>query len=142
MNDINTVAPNAATLKNFIPSQQLAFMARLTTGEEGEYFIEKFATMAAYVNNMPKTYETDGVDINEKIITLHYFYANMDWYIIEKDMEGEEAQYQAFGLADIGFGLSGLGYISIDEIINMRGTEIDLHWTPCTVAAMKAKRSN
>jgi len=125
------------TLKDFMPSQQLAFMQQLTHGEEGEYFVSKFEEMANTVSAMPKTYETEGVAMDDKNIVLHYFYGNMDWYIIEKDLEIDEPQYQAFGIADIGFGLSGGGYISIDEIINMRGVEIDLHWKPCTVAQLR-----
>ena len=142
MNDINTVTPNAKTLKDFIPSQQLAYMARLTNGEEGQYFIDKIAELANTVSTMPKVYETDGTEVDSKIVSLHYFYGNMDWYIIEKDSVAGEPQYQAFGMADIGFGLSGLGYIGIDEIINTRGIELDINWTPCTVAEMKAKRAN
>jgi len=138
---MNTTRANLQILKDFMPAQQMAFMQRLTHGEEGEYFVGKFEEMANTVSNMPKTYETEGVAMDDKIIALHYFYANMDWYIIEKDMEENEPQYQAFGLADIGFGLSGGGYIGIEEIINTRGIEIDLHWKPCTVAEMKAKRA-
>jgi len=134
---MNTTRANLNTLKDFMPTQQLAFMQRLTHGEEGEYFVNKFEEMANTVSTMPKTYETEGVAMDDKNIVLHYFYANLDWYIIEKDMEEGEPQYQAFGVAD----LSGGGYISIDEIINMRGVEIDLHWKPCTVAQLKAKRA-
>jgi len=125
---MNTTRANLNTLKDFMPTQQLAFMQRLTHGEEGEYFVNKFEEMANTVSTMPKTYETEGVAMDDKNIVLHYFYANLDWYIIEKDMEEGEP-------------LSGGGYISIDEIINMRGVEIDLHWKPCTVAQLKAKRA-
>lgn len=138
---MNTQRENLHTLKDFMPTQQLAFMQRLTHGEEGQYFISKFAEMAETVSTMPKTYETDNVAMDDKNIVLHYFYANMDWYIIEKDMVAGEPQHQAFGLADIGYGLSGGGYISIDELINTNGIEIDINWTPCTVAELKAKRN-
>ena len=141
MNADNTLALNVSTLKNFISIAQLSTMKRLTRSDEGEHFIGKLSEMAGVVKNMPETYETDGVPMDDKIITLHYFYANMDWYIIEKDMEADEPQYQAFGLADIGFGLSGGGYISIDEIITTTPAEIDLFWTPCTVAELKARRA-
>jgi len=137
---MNTVRENIHTLKNFIGAGQLSTMQSLTHGEEGDHFISKLDEMANIVNTMPKTYETDGVEMDDKIIVLHYFYANMDWYIIEKDMEENEPQYQAFGLANIGFGISGGGYIGIEEIITTTPAEIDLFWTPCTVAEMKAKK--
>ncbi len=142
MNDINTVRPNMHALKDFISEQQINIMAHLArNSEEADHFIGKFDEMANIVKNMPKTYETDGVEMDDKVIALHYFYGNCDWYIIEKDMEADEPQYQAFGIADIGFGLSGGGYISIDEIITTTPAEIDLFWTPCTVAELKAKRN-
>ena len=142
MNNIKSVRPNTLALKDFIGHRQLDTMARLARhSDESEHFIGKLAEMVNTVNNMPKTYETEGTPMDEKNIVLHYFYANMDWYIIEKDMEADEPQYQAFGLADIGMGLSGGGYISIDEIINTTPAEIDLFWTPCTVAELKAKRA-
>ena len=137
---MSTTRENIHTLKNFIGAGQLSTMQSLTHGEEGDHFISKLDEMANIVNTMPKTYETDGVEMDDKIIVLHYFYANMDWYIIEKDMEENEPQYQAFGLANIGFGISGGGYIGIEEIITTTPAEIDLFWTPCTVAEMKAKK--
>jgi len=90
---MNTTRANLNTLKDFMPTQQLAFMQRLTHGEEGEYFVNKFEEMANTVSTMPKTYETEGVAMDDKNIVLHYFYANLDWYIIEKDMEEGEPQY-------------------------------------------------
>lgn len=132
---------NVKDLKPFMSVAQLNIMGSMVrNSEEKEFFIDKLAEMANIVNTMPKTYETDGVAIDDKIIVLHYFYANMDWYIVEKDMEENEPQYQAFGFANIGFGISGLGYIGIDEIITTTPAELDLHWTPCTFAEMKAKK--
>jgi hypothetical protein len=133
---------NIKTLKDFIGANQLHVIAHGTRGEEKEFFIDKLAEMANTVNEMPKTYETEGTSMDDKTITLHYFTPNADWYIIEKDMgdgSDDTTQYEAFGVADIGMGLSGGGYISIDEIVNKYGAELDLHWTPCTVAELKAK---
>lgn len=45
------------------------------------------------------------------------------------------AQLQAFGLADLGYG-GELGYISIVELLEC-GAELDLHWTPQTLAEVK-----
>jgi hypothetical protein len=91
---------------------------------------DKLEEYANRFNEMPKTYETEDTAMDDKIVHLHYFRGNQDWYIIEKDME--EEQIQAFGMADIGFGLSGGGYISLEELAEC-GVELDLHWTPVTV---------
>ena len=135
MKDKARIIENVKTLKDFIGNRQLNVMTSLLRGEEGEHFENKLEEYATRVTEMPATYGTEGTETPEKIVHLHYFYNNMDWYIVEKDMGDESAdttQYQAFGLADIGFGLSGLGYISIDEITGL-GAELDLYWTPKTV---------
>lgn len=50
------------------------------------------------------------------------------WLLTEIDDEG-----LAFGLADLGFGTPELGYISLDEIMEVKGpgglrVERDIHW--------------
>lgn len=50
------------------------------------------------------------------------------------DPDGE-GQIQAFGSANLGRGAE-LGYISIAEITEC-GAELDLHWTPCTLASLR-----
>jgi hypothetical protein len=59
-----------------------------------------------------------------------------NWWITERDVTAE--QHQAFGLANLFGGPEDaeLGYISIAEII-AAGGEIDLHFEPTTVRALK-----
>ena len=83
---------------------------------------------------MPKTYEQDGFG-DQAVVHLHYFLGRMNWYITERDIEDE--QLQAFGLADLGQG-GELGYICIQELIE-NGVELDLHWTPISLKAIKDK---
>lgn len=50
------------------------------------------------------------------------------WLLTEMDSDG-----LAFGLADLGFGTPELGYISLDEIMEVQGpgglrVERDIHW--------------
>jgi len=119
-------------LRKFVSEQQIQAMAEGANGEERTYFIDKILEMVDTFRTMPKTYEQDGKG-DDAIVTLHYFRGGMDWYITEKDMEDE--QLQAFGLADLGYG-GELGYISIQELIE-NGIELDIHWTPKTLGAVK-----
>lgn len=53
---------------------------------------------------------------------------NGTWLLTEMEDDG-----LAFGLADLGFGTPELGYISIDEILEVKGpgglqVERDIHW--------------
>jgi len=134
MTEINDVIEAVRTVKDFVSDSQLEAMGDGVRGEEGEFFKTLFVKLAETITNMPVTYKTDGQG-DEAIVHLHYFRGNMDWYITEKDM-GDE-QIQAFGLADLGMGYPELGYISIEELV-ANGIELDLYWTPKTLAEVKA----
>ena len=124
-------------LKQFIGKSQLAAMGAGVRGEEGQYFKDKFVEVANIIKAMPHTYQTDGQG-DKAIAHLHYFKGSMDWYITEKDIDTDgEGQIQAYGLADLGDG-GEMGYISIKEII-ASGVELDLHWSPKSIGAIRGK---
>ena len=128
------LAAHIPYLRRFVSTQQLSVLGDACYGEEREWFIDTLVELAERILAMPKTYEQDGKG-DDAIVYLHYFKNNMDWYITEKDMEVE--QIQAFGLADLGMGSPELGYISIEELTEY-GAELDLHWTPKTLAEVKS----
>ena len=126
------------TLRGFIGDSQLRVIGDGCRGEERQYFFDKLVEMADIVTRMPKTYETNGQGDNA-VAYLHYFSSSCDWFITEKDEDSDgEGQIQAFGLADLGYG-GELGYISIAELITLN-VELDLHFTPCTLAQIKARQ--
>lgn len=126
-------------IQDFMCTAQLLAIASGLRGEEKSFFQEKVKEITETINTMPKTYEQDGKGDQAKAY-LHYFKGGCDWYITEKDMgdgSGDTSQYQAFGLADLGWG-SELGYISIVELIR-NGVELDFHYTPQTIAEIRVK---
>lgn len=129
----------AASVRPFLSARQLAAMSGLCEGEEGEFFAQKFVELEQQIDTMPKTYEQDGKG-DEATVHLHYFLGASDWYITEKDMDG--GVDQAFGYACLNGDeeMAELGYISIAEITRC-GAELDLHWTPCTLGEVKARRA-
>ena len=138
MSRMNQAIDNVKVLKQFISPSQLHVLGAGTRGEEKGFFFDKIQELAELFTTMPKTYETDGQG-DDAIVHLHYFNGSQDWYIIERDMEDE--QYQAFGMADIGFGLSSSGgYISLIELMECN-IELDLHWTPKTKREVKASHA-
>lgn len=126
-----------SSLRGFIGKSQLHTIDQGCWGEERQYFYDKLVEMAGIVTTMPETYEQDGLGDNA-IAHLHYFKGSCDWYITEKDSE-TDGQHQAFGLANLGYG-GEIGYISIVELIEL-GVELDLHFTPCTLAEIKARET-
>jgi len=79
---------------------------------------------------IPRLYDTEKINGNDKIIHLHFFIGGCDWYIAEFDGE------------DLFFGFAILndpqnaewGYISFKELdeINLDGLEVDndIYWEP------------
>lgn len=124
-------------LRHFIGTRQLRVMRDLCRGEEGDHFRAKLAEIAKLITTMPKVYEQDGKG-DEAIVYLHYFIGSGDWHITERDTSDE--QLQAFGLADLHGDGGELGYICIQELIEC-GAELDLYWTPKTIAAIRKARA-
>lgn len=114
---------------------QRAALEELLRGEEGDHFVALLTELKARIEAMPKTYETDGVDGDEKVACLHYFMGGVDAWIVEKDMgdgSADESQYQAFGKITLfggGVREAEWGYINIEELI-ANGVELDLYWAP------------
>ena len=128
-------------LNGFVPKAQLQTIGTLCRGEEGDFFRGKLLEYAERVATIPKTYEQDGKG-DDAIVYLHYFGGSADWWITEKDMEAE--QHQAFGYADL-FGdgqCAELGYISLVEVCDLSGVELDLHWTPKPLREIKEGRAD
>ena len=142
MNKSTEIAKALKTVSNFIGHNQLICIGEGLRGEEKSFFVEKLISIEKTIEEMPKTYETDGQG-DKAIATLHYFKGGKDWYIVEKDMGCQtdtiqDKQHQAYGLANIGMGFSQ-GYISIQELIE-NNVELDMYFTPCTIGEIKKSK--
>lgn len=117
------------------PAERQAIYAGLR-GEERAYFRSILADLAERVKTCPRTYDQDGLG-DAAVAHLHYFHGGADWWITELDRDG--LVDQAFGFACLGDpGNAELGYISIRELVQA-GVELDLHYTPEPLAAIKAR---
>ncbi len=124
-------------ISRFIPALQQLFLAELTQGEQGQFYREKLVELKKTIASMPVTYAQDGLGDNA-IVHLRYFTESSDWYITEKDMEGD-GTLQAYGYAEIFTGEGELGYISIAELVRNPHVELDLYWTPRTLGECKGQ---
>ena len=131
-------------LEHFMSAHQARAVREYMQGEEAAFFHQKMIELAAIVESMPTTGQTDDGRGDEAIVHLHYFAGGQaNFYITERDVGAEDdplpgAQNQAWGRADL-FGDGGeLGYISLPEIFSSRG-ELDFHWTPKTLDAIAAE---
>jgi hypothetical protein len=130
--------PILAPVLRFMPPGQLAALHYALNGEERAGIAELVAKVAATMATMPRTYQTDN-QADNAVIHLHYFRGGCDWYITELDKEGYGGE-QAFGLVVLNGDTmnASLGYICIDELVGC-GVEMDLYWSPITLAAAKQK---
>lgn len=128
-----------AVLQQFINPDQFTVLRGLMRGEERQFFFDKACELAAIIQGMPATYETDGRG-DKSIVWLHYFAGGCaSWWITEKDADTDgQGQHQAFGLADVlGRGQGAeIGYISIVELLQNRA-ELDFYWTPKPLAEVR-----
>lgn len=119
-------------LAPFLSRGQMSAVREGMRGEEGQFFINKMIELADRIATMPHTYQQDGKG-DDAVAYLHYFKGGADWYITEKDKDGDVDQ--AFGQADLGDGPE-LGYISIRELVS-NGVELDFHFEPTTLGILK-----
>jgi hypothetical protein len=78
---------------------------------------------------LPDLYATEGINLADKKVFMHFFIASADWYMVEYDSKTETF----FGYANLGNDeLSEWGYISFKELksINLKGLHVerDMHW--------------
>ena len=117
------------TLRRVIPVGQFQFLQSLLRGEEREFFVDAMTEIEFQYNDLPIIGSAGSDQPTDKALAkIHLFGPSCDWWLVEKPSHPEE---QFFGIADLGY--RELGYIPMDEIIRLRGVEIDLHWKPKTV---------
>lgn len=127
-------------LSAFIGTSQRRTVEIALRGEEGQWFMEKMEELAGIVEIMPGTHEN-----HDGNVWLHYFSANYDAYILEKDTGAEddgpeEFQSQAYGWARFAHmpECAETGYISLPEIL-ANGAELDFHFEPCLLSTATAR---
>ncbi len=76
------------------------------------------------LNRIPRLYETENVDLKDKLIYLHFFLGGCDWYACEFD--GEDT-FWGFAILDSDFQNAEWGYFCLSEMrdIRVRFVEID-----------------
>lgn len=111
-------------VRPFMPEMQVEIV------ESSDEFKHIMLNLMEQISRVPALYATENVDLDDKIIHLHYFYGGSDWYIAEASLQ--DGQLMAFGYAIINGDMQNAewGYISIDEIKSTNKVELDFHWTP------------
>lgn len=116
-------------LAAFIPEHQLK-ATRSTMKSNPEALGGQLSDLLSIIDNMPKTYETDGINYKQKTAWLHYFSSGSDWYIVERDMSEEQLQAYGYIVLNGDMRNAELGYVNIEEIGKIPQVELDYYWTP------------
>lgn len=113
------------TLRRIVPTLQFQTLNENLKGPERDFFRETALKLESTFESMPRVGDQD--DAGESaIVHLHYFSPSCDWWITERDPG--DGQFQAYGLADMGF--REFGYIPITELLRQPMVELDYHWKP------------
>lgn len=89
---------------------------------------------------IPTLYANEHINLEDKIIYLHFFLGRCDWYVAEFD-----GQDTFFGYVNLGDPHNAeWGYFSFSELqeINIKGFEIDtdLYWQPTKFSEILKER--
>ncbi len=139
---ISTAALFTENIKMFLPEFQIKIIKKQMEGEEKDYFIDLLVNLDHIIEQMPKTYETDGQDENKKMVYLHYFSSGSDWYILEKDSEKDQLQAFGYVILNGDFQNAEYGYISIEELKSIGRIELDFNFTPQPLVMSLAKKGH
>lgn len=107
------------------------------TGEGDAYDLMPPEVLAV----IPKLYAQDSKG-DDAVVYVKWFGGPATWYITEYDPE----ERIAFGLCDLGMGFPELGYVSLDEVLEVRvppfqlPIERDLWFTPTPLREVRKKR--
>lgn len=131
-------------LKNWIPKLQFKVLQSLVkpSCEEHQFYRERLTDLLKTIQSLPKIYDTQH---NPNAPALLHYFGQSDYWITEaatiKDDPALLGQIEAYGLADLGLGFgASMGYLSIPDIVNTPGIEIDLHFNPIPYKDILAKR--
>ena len=90
------------------------------------------APTARRLSEIPKLYETDPISIRNKLIHLHFFLTDSDWYVAEFD--GDDT-FWGFAILNNDFRNSEWGCFSFTELRRLRmkdwlevDCELERHW--------------
>jgi len=91
--------------------------------------------------NIPKLYETEQIETDDKIVHMHFFFQSSDWYAFEFD--GNDVFF-GYVILNGDTEMAELGYFSLSELceVNIKGFEVDrdLYWEPKKFSEIKKER--
>jgi len=76
------------------------------------------------LKRIPKLYETERINLKDKLIHLHFFIGGCDWYVAEFD--GID-MFWGYAILNNDFDMAEWGHFSLKELrnIDLNGIEID-----------------
>lgn len=131
-------AQAAPIIAPFISNAQAALFFDGMRGGEKNHFMQVVIDLADRIDVMALTDEQEGKGA-DAMVYLHYFRGGSSWFITEKDVAGNVDQAFGYTVLNGNDQCAELGYISIRELIS-HGVELDLYFTPRSLADIKAER--
>ena len=85
------------------------------------------------LERLPKLYETENISLKDKIIHMHFFVGNCDWYACEYDPQNKN--FFGFAILNGDYQMAEWGYFNFKELCELRTShflevERDKYWKP------------
>ncbi len=97
---------------------------------------------ATELDKLPRPYATEHVPLEEKVVHMHFFLGESDWYVVEYSPTGR--MFFGYAILNDDHDNAEWGYIALDELrgVNVHGVQVDrdLHWTPRKVREIERIR--
>jgi len=75
---------------------------------------------SAQLASIPRLYQTEETPLQDKLVFLHFFIGNSDWYVMEFDGENN---FWGFVILNNDFQMSEFGYFGFEELSSIRVKE-------------------
>lgn len=122
------ITPISDEAKKFIPSNQYGIIKTNIEFEDARLRINE------QVASLPMPYGSEGLETRDKIVQLHYFRGESDWYVLENDSENEKLQCFGYVILNGDTENAEFGYINIEDI--KKSAELDLYWSPVKIGTL------
>lgn len=118
---------NARLTRSLMPKRQQMAVLENDESEEVQYFIDKVKEFEKIFEKI-ESERQNNASIQESTVYAHYFYGESHWFVTE--YHDKEDEFFGYVVLNGDTQMSEAGYISVPEILSIKGIELDFHFTP------------
>ena len=118
---------DARLTRSLMPKRQQMAVLENDESEELQYFIDKVKEFEKIFKKI-ESERQNNASIQESTVYAHYFYGESHWFVTE--YHDKEDEFFGYVVLNGDTQMSEAGYISVPEILSIKGIELDFSFTP------------